>query len=450
MAVNTIYDSKERTRCLIVKLIFAAYWLLIFEGTLRKWFFPQHANILYFARDMFVIAAYVLVFINNMWPKKSTMFSSAMLLVVTLGFLSLIQSVTTQINPLVLMFGWRNYAFYIPFAFIIGEHFKAEDLKRLIKHTLLLAIPVAILVYVQVSSPYNSFINRSVAEGVYYSISDKVGTGRRIIRATGTFSFFTGQQLFIGSVVAFLLATWVLDRKRRPLRGTLLYLATIATIVIFSLDLTRLPIFLSGFILLGALFSGFIIRSQKLGFRAKLFPIIIFVLTAVVLLNLFTFAYDIRKRRFQHSDVEWRIPGMFESFLNVFHVPLFGYGLGFNTRGAKALGVDPKNVYEDWNTGGEYEWRFVIIDAGPIFGLLYIIFRIILTAWIFLNAIKAVRRSNNPLPILLACYIGSIILIWYITRNGTVNGYGWLFAGFCIAANQLGKDASIDNKKTQQ
>jgi len=55
-----------------------------------------------------------------------------------------------------------------------------------------------------------------------------------------------------------------------------------------------------------------------------------------------------------------------------------------------------------------------------------------------MGAIRATSRSSNPLPLALFAVMGPVILIWYICHIGTINGYGWIFAGFCLAANKLG------------
>ena len=63
--------NAERSRRWIVDLVFIIYWLLIFEGVLRKWVFPDEFKILFFVRDPFVLAVYVLsVFDNRSLPAK--------------------------------------------------------------------------------------------------------------------------------------------------------------------------------------------------------------------------------------------------------------------------------------------------------------------------------------------------------------------------------------------
>src|ERR1700683_5113264 len=52
----------EKHRRLIVHLIFVVYALLILEGAIRKWVAPHLGKPLFFIRDPFVLAIYILVF----------------------------------------------------------------------------------------------------------------------------------------------------------------------------------------------------------------------------------------------------------------------------------------------------------------------------------------------------------------------------------------------------
>ena len=120
-------------------------------------------------------------------------------------------------------------------------------------------------------------------------------------------------------------------------------------------------------------------------------------------------------------------------------IPLIGFGIGGSGRGAThGIGLSPE-AREGLQWAGEDEWKRIIYEIGPILGMMYIAFRVLLVVWLFRCAMKAVNRTSNPLPLLLIAFIGPIFAVWYINHIGSVHGYGFLFAGFCMAANQLGK-----------
>src|SRR5580704_7489437 len=65
-------DSRwERRRKRIVHLVFAIYWLLVFEGVLRKWVAPHFNRELLFIRDPLVVWVYYLSLSGRMRPLRS-------------------------------------------------------------------------------------------------------------------------------------------------------------------------------------------------------------------------------------------------------------------------------------------------------------------------------------------------------------------------------------------
>ncbi|UCG34860.1 MAG: hypothetical protein JSW17_05035 [Candidatus Omnitrophota bacterium] len=439
--IMDVDNGREGTRKKIVKLIFIIYFFLIFEGALRKWFFPGLSKIIFFIRDPFVLMVYWYAFRSNILLTRKGKFihpllTFGMLLSLGLAVLAFLQMAFSQLKPLIILYGWRNYCFYLPLVFIIGDQFRGEDLKRLLRYTLIFSIPIAMLVYKQFYSPPSALINKSVADVVY---TDTGRAGGTIVRAVGTFTFFHGHQLFIGSVIAFVLTVWVLPKKERPLGNYLLYAATAAALLIFALDFTRMPIFMAAFTVTAVFYGGFVMRDKKLSIRTMKLVSTLVIAALIVSSLFFAKTHKMKKDRLAYSDTKSRMAGMPKTFYGVLGVPFFGYGLGLSTRATAVMGVEGKNIFR-WT--GEDEWRRIIVEAGPFFGLIYILYRTMLVIYLLRGAIKATRRSNNPLPLALIGYIGVILLIWYITRIGSVHGYGWLFAGFCMAANRLGERVS--------
>jgi hypothetical protein len=119
--------------------------------------------------------------------------------------------------------------------------------------------------------------------------------------------------------------------------------------------------------------------------------------------------------------------------------PFIGYLLGFG--GNASLRLDwvrlPSAAYE-WTGYGiwglEGGWAVHLIELGLFVGLAFIIFRIGLILWAGWNACKCTRYSGHPLPVLLFGYAGIILLNGQITGQGTINGYAWMFLGFCLSA----------------
>jgi hypothetical protein len=124
--------------------------------------------------------------------------------------------------------------------------------------------------------------------------------------------------------------------------------------------------------------------------------------------------------------------GFVDFFRLIGGTPLIGYGLGLGgnastTLGASIGGVAPLML-------AETDWARHIIDLGPVLGVLFIVYRIALVGWMGWLVFRALRRDGDVLPLLLYAFLANLLLLGQITGQGTLNGYGWMFAGFCIAA----------------
>lgn len=425
------FSAPETVRKWLVRLVILVYWLLVFEGALRKWAFPEYHKVLFFIRDPVVLSIYLLAIIYRIWPRISFVFLYGMAMIFGLGILVVVQYWRIpNMSLIVLCYGWRNYAFYFPLLWIMGRVLRWEDIQSFIRTNLWVAIPMSVLTTVQYYSPPLAWVNSSLGDIVY---TEAGKYGGNIIRIIGTFTFFHGYQLYLGSLVIFVLISWIMPKSERALSGIGLILATIATLVMLSLDFTRVPVYITAFGLLAALCSSLLIRRPKIHIRAAFIPLGLLVIALAISLLFFPEAANIRWQRMMYGGDTWyRTIGVFFQFLELFQLVDFapiGYGIGSTSRGATSFGI------QAFCWAGEDEWRRIISEIGPFIGTLYIILRLWIVLWLFQNALLAVRRSNNPLPLLAIVYIGPIIAVWYLTTIGSVHGYGWWYAGFCYALN---------------
>ncbi len=436
--------QRENIRRLIVNLIFVVYWLLIFEGALRKWFFPDYHKALFFLRDPFVIAVYVLALRFRMWPRWSPVFTGGIILsLIAIPFI-LVQVVSNDIRPIVALYGWRIYFWYLPLAFLIGEHFRGKDLCRLVRHTLFASIPIAILVLFQFKSEPSAFINKTFDQN---AIIFTVVPG--IVRTSGTFTFTAGQVLFVGSIVPMLLAAWLVSKKHRLLGPVSLVLVTASVFTNFMLNGNRSAFFYAAAAFLAAIGSGFVMYSRatrKRALKVIVLPLVILLIGGIAYAKVFPDALEaMESRQWYASRVEGNtLERAFRTFVDVFSVidmtPVLGAGIGSGSNAGMMLSGRWEGMkYEGYihYVLAEDEWSRLVQEGG-IMGILYVMYRIWLVGWLSVGAIRATRRLANPLPLLLLSFAAVVLLTGQMTFQGTINGYGWLFAGFCIAANKLG------------
>lgn len=442
--VRSAPDNKERARRWVVSLVFIIYWLLIFEGALRKWAFPSLQKILFFIRDPFVLTCYILAFKHKLWPKWNLLFATGVIFACAFLLLALIQSLVLGVNPIVVAYGWRNYFYYLPLAFLIGEQFRGRDLARLVRQTLMVTIPIAVLCFKQFSSPAEDVINQSYGHGAAMLVA------RGVVRTSGTFTIASAQALFIGSVFAMLLCVWLLPKTQRPLGRVWLWLSTGAAITTLAVSGARGSFGVIAPVVVAAGVSVVLLHKGKINWRRMLILPTLVLVAAVAYVTVFHYAFEVMSERVStargvEGSILVRIIGPFLALPNLWpQLSVLGAGIGVGTNAGVMLRTGSMGFL------AEDEWGRIVLEAG-IFGLLYIAYRCWLTGWLVVQAFKATKRSRNSLPLCLVAFEAIILAAGQMTLQGTINGYGFLFAGFCMAANRLGtrfsKIASAERKQ---
>jgi hypothetical protein len=438
---------EESHRRLVVRLVFAIYTLMLFEGILRKWILPQWGRHLYFIRDPFVLAIYILV------VSKRTRFRTGFLEMGCLfGVAGLILTIggrilsTGEITPVFISaYGWRNYFLYLPLAFIIGRYLDLRDLRRLLAATSLISVAMAVLAVAQFGSspwaPINSGSGDTPEE--YYT---NQGLPGGFVRPFGTFTSNQGMSTFAVSAVTAAIFLWLTLSRSRSLRSCLLLAcATAGSSACLALSGSRTAFVWSGLVIV-LLIPGVSLAPGGLGPRAAAITFVLILLGAVTAPVLFpeaTWAFITRwseagesEERVYGSGGIWgrAVYEVFSFRLLLSDTPSQGYGLGSAGNAASKLGREITFTDSAQVGAAESDWGRNVVELGPIFGCLFILYRIALTIWLAKEALVATRRSGHPLPWLLFAFVGILIFNGQITGNGTTNAYAWLFTGCCLAA----------------
>lgn len=415
------------------RLLVVIYWTLIFEGILRKWVLPQFQQALFFLRDPMVLYAYFLAFRAHGWSRPSGLFVLALLFGIA-GlvdvFVLLFQG---ELSPVIILYGWRNYFFYIPLAFLIGRVFSAKDMDRILRWTLLLALPIAPLGALQAISPLESPINRGFGEGE--NVLENGGVYGDVLRATGISYSVPGHSLYIGSCIAFLLMIWMRRKQERPLLSRWVLLTGLAALFNLFVSGSRTAFWQSAIVLLGGLGAeaagGRLGKVVKIGFAAGLMG----ALAAVAAAAFFPQVVEAMISRWtMTSEGEGGVLSTERVANELFHfvslldeVPLMGYGLGIAGNAARRLGMEvPFDAEGDWDRH--------VVELGSVLGICYIVYRWALVAWLGWLCLRAAVRFRSPEPMTLFVFILPTLFIGQITGQGTVQGYAWIFIGFCLAS----------------
>lgn len=437
----------ERARKRLVTVVLIIYLLAIFEGSLRKYVAPQLSQYIFFVRDPFLIYAYVLATRFGLWPRNNGFFKLSVFMcvfgVALFGLQVAVQGFSDT-RMILGVNGWRSYFLYVPLAFLIGAQFDKADLTRFAKITLLLAVPIAVLVALQFFSPMNSPINVGISDEKEFQFKG-LGLDAERVRATGPFTSTAGLQQFVVTACGFALALVLVPASERRLGilGLLAAVGAILTCVAFSGSRgTLLQCVLMGVV---ALSIGFIGRGQALKAKALTLPLSLGAAAAVLYPIVFPVGFAAFMNRWNsaattESHIEGGVLGRalygFVDFFRLFDVaPLFGFGLGYGSNAS----IQMRATVDGVRPGEFVETDFArhMVDLGPLFAVGYIVFRVALAVWLARRVLHATRSVSDPLPMMLLGYAGYTLLLGQISGNGSINVYGWLFTGLCIAATEV-------------
>ena len=353
------------------------------------------------------------------------------------GFL---QTLVNIIPFFVILYGWRSYFMYMPLAFIIAEYTDIKFAKKIAAFTCYIAIPMAILTYIQYKSPTDAFINKNVGGNntQIFTIS------RGIVRPSGTFPFFTGQTIFIVTVLIMLLFNYFMD-KRKFLPEYVSYIAGVAFVSNLAVSGSRSAYGSCLIVFIFLISSSLILINKRKSASILLFSIIAVVI-AVGLFNAFfseQIALLMERQSYateQEGAISGRVAGIF-TISTSNDIPYLGYGIGTGSVGGSYISTGSNNF-----ALAESEWARIQLENGYFFGFLYIFFRILLAVYILKESLQATIRRNNPIPFIICSFTFPFVLVGQLTMNGTTTGYGCIFIGFTMAINKLFMNDELDEK----
>ncbi len=417
----------DKNILIIKRLIWICFWLLIFEGALRKWVVPQLSTPLLLVRDPFVLLAYFLAYRSRIFPEH--LFVRVTLFLAFLFFpAGLVATVFTDVsNVAVVIYGLRTDFLYIPFIFLIPKVFTIEDVIKVGRVFLLLALPMAGLMVLQFYATPDSFLNRGTAGELSRQIVSALGR----IRPAGTFSFITGPVFFYSTVTAFSLYGFF---KRGIYSATLLFAAAIGTFIAMSVGGSR-SLVLSCAIVLAAYFLGSLLRPRMIGRSIQLLAFLAVTAFCLSALPFINDGLEATGSRFEVANrVEDPVKRIFGAYLDTYgsieKVPPLGIGLGIGTNGgASLLGANGLFLLS------ENEWPRVIRESGALLGTAYILLRIPLTFWMGRMSLRSAAQDNVlPLMLYSACF-GAIFSGQF--GQPTELGFATFVGGLCLAAMQI-------------
>jgi hypothetical protein len=414
------------------RAIWIYFWLLIFEGTFRKWILPQYSDVLLVIRDPVALAIYMLALRAKVFPRNGYILSLGVI-----GILSFIVSLIVlepylSLKPLILVtgFGFRSNFLHLPLIFVIGKAFDKDDVLKLGKWVLLGLIPMCALLAIQFSASPDAWINRTAGLGETQQIT--AGGGK--IRPPGTFSFVSGVIFYAAMAASFLLYGSLV---RGLYRNWLMYAAGLALVITIGVSGSR-SVLLAVLVVISSLLAIIFLRPSAINqFGRNLLIVVVVLVVAArlpvfregvaILSDRFTLVAEAEEKTIAGGLMDRMLSGFTEGFLFLSRAPIGGYGLGIGTNGgAKFLTGRAMFLLT------EGEWGRVILESGPILGVAYLLWRLWLTIKLGLLSLRRLKEGNT-LPIMVYC-AGFISLLNGQFGQPTNLGFAVFICGLCLAA----------------
>jgi hypothetical protein len=424
--------------------------VVVIEGAIRKWFLPSSAELVYFYKDVLMVAILVGYFTTR---RKAPFVVGRQLkafFVILVAFV--VYAVAVVPNPsaphiVASLFGLKAYCLYMPLVFLVPRMFTTQErVAGFLRWYLVIALIVAALgVWQFMDGSQDSALNR-------YAWSDQVAGGAPqdtalfadsegiyYVRITSTFSFMSGLTVYLPIVFALLLGlTSQRSARRLPRAVRLLYYLTMGAVVATS--------FMSGsravvvnLAIVAIVFYAF--TSMKDAVRRLRQFAVGGVLILLALVVVAPHAVDaLYQRAFggeeQMAEGRARIAEVFSfPFTEAEHAEAFGYGIGATQNSVPALmsKLGLRRTGETIPVVAESESARVMLELGVVGFLLFTLLRLglLVTLW---RACVLIRETETK-ALAVACFAALIfpLVAGGAVVNHTQNVYQWFLVGTIFA-----------------
>ncbi|CAN1536932.1 hypothetical protein MCEMIH16_01618 [Caulobacteraceae bacterium] len=398
------------------------------EGILRRWIAPGLGYPLVFIRDPILLMIYATAILGgfvgaNVRPMAVFIAASAMYLA-----LVFVQISATALNPLIPAFGFRTYLLYFPLPFVMYHFLNKRHFDTILKILLWCFIPIGMLTAVQYYSSPSSIWNIA-PEG----FGDVALIEANRVRPYGVFTNSIAH-IFFAMIALCVFLRFMVAKKSRGFPTLALPFIGLATVMMGALSGSRT------YFILAPLVIALFMYGALIGPNVRRGASIVFVLTIVILIaiaGVFLVFPDVVETLInrQKSAVSaegstfGRLAFMGTDFIR--HLSIaepFGAGAGLGTNIGSFIYAGRRTFAVT-----EYELPRIVLEFGPMFGLIHIGLRFAFVAYLFRRATQA-ARAGELLPISLMGVIIPLFTAGPLTTQNSLLSIGWFAAGLCLLA----------------
>jgi O-antigen ligase len=413
--------------------------LVVFEGALRKWAFPDFAEFIYLAKDILLLGAYAgfwgprLLLRRKLFPRHPANAALA-----AFALVAVLQVANPWLpNIWVGLFGIKAYLLYVPLMYMVPAVFPTTDaMEKFWRRYLLIAFVPLLLGPVQFASSPDSILNRYAWED---ELAPGVATFGVVNRAriTATFSYMSGYTAYLMLLAAAALALVVFGSGKLGPRLLYSLLAlTMANVLMTGSRGTVLRVVLVSVTLLTLVF----LQGRRRWGRVLTAAIGLSLVGVLVAISFPDAVAAFFGRVEANVDLEERITGLVT-------VPawalgesgVIGYGIG-NTHQARRFLVS--EVADDtFLPAAEGEWERIIIELGPV-GFALVLLARVLVVWRLWSAWRCPMEDAYR-PYLAAAFLVALVNVpGPLVFNHTASLLYWFIAGFGLVPIHAGHSIS--------
>lgn len=398
--------------------------VVVLEGAVRKWAFSGATLPLILLRDL--LATYVIFYAwSNGSLRRQGMVTKVLLVwsCMVVGW-GLLQLVSGESSPIVLVIGLRFWLLYIWFGVAAAATLNEADYRAAVMVTVGLLLLMGPLAVVQHFAPPGARINTQIdgdEESVFVAVAG-------VVRTTGTFSFTLGYATYLALVAPLVFA--VVAAKKRTRIQSLFVLAAFGFFIVGSVVSGSRTAIIYSTVMLMTYFAGRLWLSKgKAKVRAAI-AVLAGIAMVAVLLFVFSDALLVTNERFEQAaaseDFWTRVLTIFFGEPYTYDmITWIGHGLGLGS-----------NLATYVRTGGAQVFALAEVEASRILlegGLLGYAFTALKVVVIVVGVGKALRlayKSRSVFPILLWMTVSFAILTWSAVGQLTAHGMLGLMLAF--------------------
>jgi hypothetical protein len=420
--------------------------IVIIEGAVRKWFLPSASELVYFYKDVLMVATLIGYYRKR--RKAPFVIRRQLALVSTLVAVFVVYSLVAFGLPggppvLIGLLGVKAYILYIPMAFITPRAFPdRESLIKFLKWYVIIVLPVAVIGVMQfLDSNTQSALNRyAVDAGAAADISGfSTKSGKSFVRITGTFSYITGLAVYLPIMFALLLAMTALHLKRglTRMQKALYYGALGATVVTCFMTGSRGPVV--SMLVVAVIF--YLFTSGRQAFRRLRQIAIITAILYVAFSTFFPEAFDAFYNRALGG--EQQVDEGKSRFMSALGLPtdevsyagVFGYGIGWTQNSVPAL-MKRFNMADQQNPipiPWEGEPGRVTLELGVLGFGLWTLLRLVLLFTVLRLSFSIRDRESRLLAFASSAALVMPLAVGGAVSTHTQNVYQWFLIGVVFA-----------------